>query len=230
MSQISSKSSVNDSNKMRQFRFITLLCLLSVTVVHAQTAFDLYGHTVTPPNNISSLQKGVKKTYDALGKPLEGKYILIAQFKTEPSISDRLNLKQFGVTVYDNIGERAYFVAVKSDKIRVCTKKTNMVSLFAQKAEWRVSPLLQSDSIPAYALKEGKIGVIVFYQEAISEKTINARLKALRFKELPHLEGKPNYSFDCWVERKTIDLLKKEAWVKRIRLVYPPATPVEEGV
>lgn len=209
---------------MKRFGLIAWL-LFSVLLAHAQTAFDLYGHSVTPPNNVASLQKGAKKAYAALGKPIEGKYILIAQFKADPSMSDRLNLKQFGVSIYDNIGERAYFVAVKSDKIRVCTKKTNMVSLFAPKPEWRVSPLLQNDSIPAYAQKDGKIGVIVYYHEAVSEKTINARLKALGFKDLPQLEGKPHYSFDSWMERKTIASLQKEAWVKRIRLIYPPATP-----
>lgn len=209
---------------MKRFGLIAWF-LFSVVLAHAQTEFDLYGHSVIPPNNIASLQKGVKKAYAALGKPIEGKYILIAQFKADPSISDRLNLKQFGISVYDNIGDRAYFVAVKTDKIRMCTKKTNMVSLFAQNAAWKVSPLLLSDSIPAYAQKDGKIGVIVYYHEVVSEKTINVRLKALGFKTLPRLEGKPHYSFDCWMERKTISALQKETWVKRIRLMYPPTSP-----
>lgn len=213
---------------MLRTKLFTFFLVLSAIYANAQTPFELYGHTVTPPNNIASLQKGMKKAYTALGKATEGKYILIAQFKTDPSMSDRLNLKQFGVTVYDNVGDKAYFVAVKSDKIRVCTKKTNMVSLFAQNADWKVSPIIQENNIPEYAQKEGKIGLIVFYHEAISEKTINARLKALGFKKLPQLEGKPHYSFECWVERKTVDLLKKEGWVKRIRLVYPPSTSATE--
>ena len=205
-------------------RFVLLLlCVAFAGSLVAQTPIDFYGHTVTPPKNIASLQKGAKNAYAALGRPVEGQYILLAQFKEDPTMSDRLNLKQYGVTVYDNVGTQTYFVAVKSDKIRQCTKKTNMVSLFAVKDEWKLSAMILSDSIPAYALDGTKVGIMVSYLESISEKTIKARLKALGLKQIPKLEGKPYYTFDYWIDRKKIRTLAKEAWVKRIRLVYPPA-------
>lgn len=109
---------------------LLLLCVAFAGSLVAQTPIDFYGHTVTPPKNIASLQKGAKNAYAALGRPIEGQYILLAQFNEEITMSDRLNLKQYGVTVYDNIGSKNYFVAVKSASLRQCTKKTNMVSLF----------------------------------------------------------------------------------------------------
>lgn len=83
--------------------------------------------------------------------------------------------------------------------------------------------MILSDSITAYARKENKVGIMVSYHEFISEKTIKARLRALGLRDVPKLEGKPYYTFDYWVDKKKIKALAKENWVKRIRLVYPPA-------
>ncbi|MGP1363060.1 MAG: hypothetical protein ACTTKZ_05170 [Bacteroides sp.] len=205
--------------------FLSLLLVLGVAFGQAEV--DMYGHSVPLPKNITQLQKGAKKAYAALGRAIEGKYILLAQFKNDIAMSDRLNLKQYGVTVYDNLGACTYFVTVKSDKLRLAVKKGGMLSLFAPQHEWKMSSVLSCDTIPEYAVKDGKIGIMVYYHEAISEKTIKARMKALGLKEAPTFEGKPYYTFNYWLDRKKIVPLAKEIWVKRVRLVYPPATPAE---
>ena len=204
-------------------RCIILLCLFLLPLaVFAQTEFDLYGHSVTPPS-IAALKKGQKKAYAALGRPFENRYILLAQFESFPTLSDQMGLKQYGVTVLDNIADRTYFVAVKSNQLRECVKKANLKALFAPKPEWKISTFLLGDSIPSYALnKKGAIHTVVYYHEGVSEKGIKARLRALGFKEKVILEGKPYYTFELWIEKKRLTTLAKEPWVKRMRMVNPP--------
>ncbi|MGP1362476.1 MAG: hypothetical protein ACTTKZ_02170 [Bacteroides sp.] len=202
---------------------VFFVALLLATEVFAQTTFELAGYQITPPKNKSLLRRGKKKAIEALGTPVLGRYFLIAQFDAIPSSEVLEKLKAEGIKVQDYLADRTYYISIPEDKVRVSVKGTGIVSLMPVSWEWKTSKLLLGDSIPSFAQKGGKIGIVVGYQEEVATDWLYSRLAALGISDVPHVSGAPFYSFEIWVSREQMELLGREAWVKIIRSVSPPA-------
>lgn len=207
---------------MRKLLCLVLILSCTLTLV-AQTPFELAGETIKPPKNACQIRRGKKKALQALRDPIAGCYYLIAQFKEIPNQEVSKKLTENGVVLRDYIAENTYYVTIREDDIRKSVKGTGIVSLMPIEWQWKVSSLLLANEIPDFALKGGRVGIVIYYQEEFTPAWVAERLHEMGIAEPAHISGAPFYSFELWLPQQQIETLAKEQWVKVVRMVSPPA-------
>ena len=207
---------------MQKLLSLFLLLFFAITAM-AQTAFELAGQTIVPPKNACQLRRGKKKAISALREPINDKYYLIAQFKEIPSQEEREKLTNSGAVLRDYIAENTYYITVPANAVSKCVKGTGIVSLMPIEWQWKVSSLLLANEIPDFALKGGRVGIVIYYQEEFTPAWVAERLHEMGIAEPAHISGAPFYSFELWLPQQQIETLAKEQWVKVVRMVSPPA-------